>query len=40
MPTATATSGCYGWPGFSWSVIEDDLAGADREREKADAEYA
>lgn len=26
--------------GFSWSVLEDDLVGADREREKADAEYA
>ncbi|MFG1819171.1 M14 family zinc carboxypeptidase [Kribbella sp. NPDC049174] len=26
--------------GFSWSVIEGDLVGADREREKADAEYA
>lgn len=26
--------------GFRWSVLEDDLVGADREREKADAEYA
>ena len=26
--------------GFTWSVIEDDLVGADREREVADAAYA
>ncbi|WP_344160781.1 M14 family metallopeptidase [Kribbella yunnanensis] len=26
--------------GFTWSVLEDDLEGADREREKADVEYA
>ncbi|MEV8377425.1 M14 family metallopeptidase [Kribbella sp. NPDC056861] len=26
--------------GFSWSVIEDDLVGADKEREVADAAYA
>lgn len=26
--------------GFSWSTLEDDLVGADRDREKADAAYA
>jgi hypothetical protein len=26
--------------GFTWTVIEDDLVGADRDREKADAAYA
>ena len=26
--------------GFTWSVLEDDLVGADREREAADAAYA
>jgi hypothetical protein len=26
--------------GFTWSTLEDDLVGADRDREKADAAYA